>query len=156
MKLNYRYFAVAFLTGVALGLVSFSRDHGTSKQNSTELSEVEVDEVKLDWDAAGFKNFWRNVHGPSLTSNKLVEKGSEAEGFSSNGSWRLLGVVAIAAQRIAYISNAENQLFVVKEGEEFGEKNLVTQIKNKSVTYKNFESENQVLSLYQVYSEVKL
>ena len=51
---------------------------------------------------------------------------------------------------------SDGELVAVREGEEFGGNYLLTEINKKSVSYKNPEHENRVLSLYGTGTEVEL
>ena len=146
------------MIGVVLGSFSVQQVTEDKRIPPDEMTLVEVETIEVAWDESDFAALWRNVHGSSATRSDetFSESGSTLPGSGSGGIWRLVGVVAISGEKMAFLMSPENMVVVVKEGQEFGGNHHVTEIRTKSVSYRDPENESYVLSLYRERREVEL
>ena len=151
MRLSYQSLGVAVIAGFFFGFVSFQRSDSEESASSSQMREAEVETVMKLPDSSGFKTFWRDVHGPPLKTS--AEVSPEAAKVSGRETYRLIGVVAIGSERVAYLSTADEKVVALKKGEGFGEDKYIKDINKKSLTYINAKNENQVLSLYPMFKE---
>ena len=152
--MQIRWAGLALVIGVFLGFVSLQHDTGANQPLPNEMTVIEIDAVKPILEASDFATFWRNVHDPLVTPSDEIS--AESGSTTNEGTWRLVGVVAIGREETAYLFTSDGELVAVREGEEFGGNYLLTEINKKSVSYKNPEHENRVLSLYGTATEVEL
>ena len=154
MRIQLRWVGMAIIVSLFLGFFSVRIDTSSNQPPPNEIATKEINLVKPILGTAEFAMFWRDVHDPVGAASEEV--GAEPEDTTKEGSWRLVGVVVIDAEETAYLLTSDDELVVVKEGEEFGGNYLATEIKKKSLNYKNPEHENRVLRLYGTGSEVEL
>ena len=156
MTKQIRWVGLALMVGVFLGFFALQQETGDNWGLPNEMKVVEVETIEAEWEASDFAALWRNAHGTRVTQSDETSAESDNTRSVSGGIWRLVGVVAISGEKVAYLMSPENKVVVVREGEEFGEDHHVTEIKKKSVSYKDPESESYLLSLYPKRTEVEL